>query len=213
MEFRAYEEMYLNSSTRVLGNAFDYAINGLDMNIDEFAVRFVVSDVSKQFAKGNPKYIAGMNGFELDIHILKLQEEVLSLPEYEEYVDKSPEYWCGYVLAYYQWYSDESFSRILDATNASEIIAMYDKFHEMDLMHTVEALDANMKKRFPETRLASIRKMLSISQSELAARSGVSVRQIQLFEQRQRDINSAKLSTIYSISKVLGCRVEELVER
>lgn len=209
----AYNEIYLDSSTRVLGNAIDYAVNELKMDIDEFAKRFIVSEVSKQFAIGNPRYIAGMNGYDIDVEILKLQEEEDKLPEYKEYLDKSPEYWCGYVLAYFQWYKDESFSRILASTKASDIVAMYEIYHEMDLMKTVEVLEANIKKRFPETRLATIRKLLAISQAELARRSGVSLRQIQLFEQRQRDINSAKLSTIYSLSKVLGCKVEELVER
>ena len=210
---RAYMEMYLENSTRVLGNAYDYAVNILKMDIDEFTKRFVVSDVSKQFAKGNPKYIAGMNGFELVVEALKLDDEIESLPEYKEYLDKSPEYWCGYIAAYYQWYSDETFTRIFKATPASQILAMYYTYHEMDIMKSVERLNKNMKKCFPETRLAAIRKMVSMTQSELSERSGVSIRQIQLFEQRQRDINSAKVETVYNLSKVLGCRVEELIER
>lgn len=210
---RAYEEMYLDSSTRILGSAFEYAVEALGMDIDEFADCFVQSDVSKQFASGNPAYIAGINGFELVVKVLKKQDDVPLMPEYFEYPDKSAEYWCGYVAAYYQWYSDESFARILRATRASELRKMYDLYHETDIMHSVHMLEKNLKQRFPETRLAAMRKNLSLSQSELAILANVSIRQIQLFEQRQRDINSAQLITVYNLSKALGCRVEDLVER
>ena len=51
-----------------------------------------------------------------------------------------------------------------------------------------------------------------ISQAELAKRSGVSLRSIQMYEQRNKDINKASVDTIYSIAKVLGCTMEDLVE-
>ncbi len=210
---RAYEEMYLDSSTRILGSAFEYAVEALGMDIDEFADCFVQSDISKQFASGNPAYIAGINGFELVVKVLKKQDDVPLMPDYFEYPDKSPEYWCGYVAAYFQWYSDESFTRIFRATRASELRKMYDLYHEADIMRSVRKLEKNIKLRFPETRLAAMRKNLSLSQSELAILANVSIRQIQLFEQRQRDINSAQLITVYNLSKALGCRVEDLVER
>ena len=31
---------------------------------------------------------------------------------YEMYQDKSPEYWSGWALAYYQWYTGKTFSKI-----------------------------------------------------------------------------------------------------
>ena len=51
-----------------------------------------------------------------------------------------------------------------------------------------------------------------LSQSELAELSGVPLRQIQLFEQRQRDINKTKAFDLYCLAKTLGCRSEELLE-
>lgn len=47
---------------------------------------------------------------------------------------------------------------------------------------------------------------------ELAKRSGVSLRSIQMYEQRNKDINKASVDTNYSIAKVLGCTMEDLVE-
>lgn len=50
------------------------------------------------------------------------------------------------------------------------------------------------------------------SQSKLAKEAGVSLRQIQMLEQRQRDINKTQLETAVKIAKALGCKVEDLVE-
>ena len=49
-------------------------------------------------------------------------------------------------------------------------------------------------------------------QSELAKRSGVALRQIQLFEQRQRDINHTRAIDVLSLAREIGCKSEELLE-
>ena len=43
-------------------------------------------------------------------------------------------------------------------------------------------------------------------------RSGVSLRSIQMYEQRQKNINKARVESLYKISKVLGCTIEDLIE-
>ena len=57
------------------------------------------------------------------------------------YVDKSPEFWCGWALAYYQWYSGKSFHSILSAVGLSEIMAMYPLYHEMDVAMFVDEIE------------------------------------------------------------------------
>jgi len=42
--------------------------------------------------------------------------------------------------------------------------------------------------------------------------SGAALRMIQLYEQRQQDINMAGAASIASIAHVLGCKVEDLLE-
>ena len=51
------------------------------------------------------------------------------------------------------------------------------------------------------------------TQAELATRSGVSLRSIQMYEQRNKDINKARAESLYRISKVLGCTIEDLLEK
>ena len=48
---------------------------------------------------------------------------------------------------------------------------------------------------------------------QLAKKSGVGLRSIQLYEQRQKDINKASAESLYKISRVLGCAMEDLLER
>ena len=61
-------------------------------------------------------------------------------------------------------------------------------------------------------KIAELRKRGGCTQAELAQRSNVSLRSIQMYEQRNKDINKASVDTIYSIAKVLGCTMENLVE-
>ena len=70
-----------------------------------------------------------------------------------------------------------------------------------------------MKEHFTETSLKRIRTAYGLTQAELAKRSGVSLRSIQMYEQRNKDINKASVETVYGLARVLGCSVEDLIER
>ena len=94
----------------------------------------------------------------------------------------------------------------------SQICDMYEVYHEMDIMHFVERLNELWKEYYVDTNLKRLRKASGLSQSELAELSGVSIRQIQLFEQRQRDINHTKAIDAFRLARVLGCRDEALLE-
>ena len=66
---------------------------------------------------------------------------------------------------------------------------------------------------FHETRLKSIRTEKGYSQKQLAELSGVSLRSIQMYEQRNKDINKAQSESLYCLAKVLGCTMEGLLEK
>ena len=48
---------------------------------------------------------------------------------------------------------------------------------------------------------------------KLAKRSQVSLRSIQMYEQRNKDINKASAETVLRLSRVLGCTMEDLLEK
>ncbi|MBQ7371760.1 MAG: helix-turn-helix transcriptional regulator [Lachnospiraceae bacterium] len=70
-----------------------------------------------------------------------------------------------------------------------------------------------MRAHFKDTYLKRIRSSYGFTQAELAKRSGVTLRSIQMFEQRNKDINKASADAINRISKVLGCSMESLIEK
>ena len=212
MVTHAYDEIYLSSAQNILGHAVDFAVTTLDLDADFFGNVFAVSAVSKQFACGNPRYVVGMNGCELAREVLTETHAPFTDQEDVMYLDKSPEFWAGWALAFYQWYSCRSFMEIFSVLPLSGVIQMYSVYHEMDIMHFVERMDELIRAANPDTRLKVRRANCGMSQSQLAAESGVALRQIQLFEQRQRDINHASALTLLNLSRSLHCKMEDLME-
>ena len=212
MEMRADLSDYLTSAQRIMGDMLDFAVNSSDIEIDSFFEMFIVSDVSTQFQNGNPTYIAGRTGCELVKEVI--EDVALKQIDIEDemYLDKSPEYWAGWALAFYQWYTCRPFSRIHRAVSLVKILEMYDVYHEMDIMQFVNTINEMWDDYYKDTNLKRIRTAAGLSQNELAELSGVSIRQIQLFEQRQRDINHTKAIDVVKLSRVLGCKSEDILQ-
>ena len=94
-----------------------------------------------------------------------------------------------------------------------ELQKMYDPLHEADITKFSDILDARMREVFTDTSLKRIRTAYGCTQAELAKRSGVSLRSIQMYEQRNKDINKASAETLLRLSRVLGCTMEDLMEK
>ena len=90
---------------------------------------------------------------------------------------------------------------------------MYYTLHEADITKFVDIADERVREYFKDTNLKRIRTVYGCTQAELARLSGVTLRSIQMYEQRRKDINKASAETLYSIAKVLGCTIEDLIER
>ena len=90
---------------------------------------------------------------------------------------------------------------------------MYYTLHEADISKFVDIVDSKMKEYYVETNLKRIRTTYGYTQQELSDLSGVSLRSIQLYEQRNKDINKAGVDRLYRISKVFSCKIEDLIEK
>jgi transcriptional regulator with XRE-family HTH domain len=77
----------------------------------------------------------------------------------------------------------------------------------------VDIAEEKVREHFKDTNLKRIRNAYGCTQAELAKRSGVTLRSIQMYEQRNKDINKASAETLYRLSKVLGCSMESLLEK
>ena len=212
MAIRAYDELYLPGAQNILGHAVDFAIMTLAVEPNDFGNALAVSESAKQFSEGNPRYVAGMNGCEFARAIL--DDTGITYPESadEMYLDKSPEYWAGWALAFYQWSTALPFLEILRAVSLEKIIGMYPLYHEMDLSHFADQMNHVLKDAYLQTRLRERRSNCGLSQSELAKEADVPLRQIQMFEQGQRDINKTSAITLLKLSKALHCKMEDLLE-
>lgn len=149
---RAYDKLYLESAQDILGHAFDWVVNTCGEAITAFCASFVQSKIASMFEIGYPRYVAGCNGAEL----VNFVREDLCLPEYEYphefYAYKSPQYWAGWVLAYFQWTSEFSFKKILGQIPIEKIIALYPTWHEQDIRNIVDILGEWMGSAKPEYR-------------------------------------------------------------
>ena len=209
----AYDKDYLFHAQKNFGHMVDFAVNTCGYDIDEFFNMFLASNVCVQFENGNPAYIAGKTGCELvRIVIAEVKGAEIEEPD-AMYLDKSPEYWLGWSLAYYVWLKNYKFGYVLSAVSAGDMIGMYDTMHEADITKFVSALDERLKEYYTQTALARLRTLAGLSQHELAERSGINVRIIQSYEQRLRDINKAQLSTVAALAKALDCCTDDLMEK
>jgi DNA-binding transcriptional regulator YiaG len=175
-----------------------------------FYDRFLASPLSHDFASGFPKIVAGTSGAELvyDVYGKKLPD----IPGFAA-LKTAPEYWAGWALCYYQWYSTLSFQEIEENVPVEKVVAMFDPYHEMDIHQFCDHLNRLLSEKNPETALKRARQRMGISQAELSRRSQIPKRTLQQYEQRQKDINKAIAETLFALSKVLGCPMEELLER
>jgi DNA-binding XRE family transcriptional regulator len=200
----AYSKLYLDDSLVTLAETFDLVES--KQNIDDFFYRFIDSGVALKFGSGNPKYI-NMSPIELYREITGANP----MKPIRSNFNRTELYWCGYVLAYYQWYSGKSFKIIGDFLPPSKIISMYYPLHEADIMKFVELANELTSSR--ETNLAKQRKIAGLSQAKLASLSNVSLRSIQLYEQKNKDINKAQAETLYKLANLFGCNIEDLLEK
>ena len=206
----AYNEIYLERARSVMAHMFEFAVYELGCSITSFFERFLTSSICAKFERGDASVIAGKSGVELACQVLDYFEE--DIEEKSVIMHRSPEFWLGWSLAYYQWYSACRFSEIVQSISIEELLLMYDKYHEMDIMHFVERIDEVTHLDRIEARLKRYRKLAGLSQRELAERTNIPIRTIQQYEQRQKNINKAQVDYVIRLSKELYCTPEDLLE-
>lgn len=209
----AYQEIYLDKAQTVIGDAFDYAVNTCAIPGADFVKLFNASSVSKRMENGEPDYLAGKSGIEIVREVVEETKGYELLIEQQENFGRSREYWIGWAIAYYQWCSGRKYSDIFKVLSFEDLQKMYYTLHEADITKFVDIVDSKIKEYFVETNLKRIRTAYGFTQAELAERSGVSLRSIQMYEQRNKNINKASADTMYRLAKALGCTMEDLIER
>ena len=143
---RAYKKTYLNDAMRNLAVMMDCGVRKYGYSIEEFYSKFLASEVSRQFSKGNPRYLVGMSGAELADSVIAASGGTV-LKKNDGTYTTGPEYWAGWVLAYYQWLSRRSFAFMQrKGLGADTVVSMYHPLHEADLSKFADVADSLIKK-------------------------------------------------------------------
>lgn len=207
----AYNQLYLEDAMNNLGTMLDCAVNAAQCDLLVFYEMFLSSGVASQMEVGNPRYLSGMSGMELMQLVLKRSsDKAISVMDYVPF-DRTPEYWAGWALAYYQWFSAHSFSFIQrNGLSISTVLSLYSTLHEADPSKFVQTADTLIQTHLNTRKnmLKTIRKQSHLTQKELAELSGVTLRMIQAYEQGDQDIMKAEVRTVFALARVLGCSAE-----
>ncbi|MBQ9622914.1 MAG: helix-turn-helix transcriptional regulator [Treponema sp.] len=214
MVTRAYQQFYLTDAQQNLAVMFDYAIRSLHFEPNQFFLYFIQSGIAEKFGHANPKYIVGMSGIDLCENVLQRVGQKAPSTHDDFLVEEGAEFWMGWAMAYYQWYSGLHFADLQEyGLVPSEILSRY-ILHEADISKFVTVANKIIlaNKAASPTHLQKIRKSRGLTQAQLSELSGVSLRMIQLYEQRQNDINKAAASVIESLARALCCNFYEIME-
>lgn len=138
---RAYIEPYLKDVMRNVGVMSHFCINEYGLSPEKFSALFANSHVAEQISKGNPRFLAGMSGKEMADLLMESDSETCHRTVSSNLYHVSPEYWAGWVMAYYQWYTAKSFAQMyVDGQTFDKVLMMYHPLHEADLAKVVSVI-------------------------------------------------------------------------
>lgn len=209
----AYDKVYLEKARAVLGRMLDFAVHDLGYSLEKFYGLFLASGIADRFGAGDYTVLVGKSGVELAYDVLEQSgiQAIRVKPNYP--VDRSVEYWTGWALAYYQWETGLTFAEIDDYVPIRRVADLYHPFHEMDIRQFSDKMNELYRSAKPDTNLKLYRKKAGLTQKELADVSGVPLRTIQQYEQRQKNINKAQAEYLVMLARVLCCDVEAILEK
>ena len=211
----AYDNTYLEHARTNLGRMLDFATHDLNLELASFFDMFLASGVADRFEDGDPTILAGMSGVELAYDVLERSgiepQQQRQTPRYP--MSRSEEYWTGWALADYQWRTSLRFADITARIPIERIRDLYNPYHEMDIRQFRDHMDEAYRNADPRTNLKLLRERAGLSQSQLSQQSGIPVRTIQQYEQRQKNINKAQAESLVRLATPLCCTVEELLEK
>ena len=211
----AYDTYVVGVVQRLMAGMIDFAVNGLGFGLEDYYAQFLGSDFSGKIERGDSKTVMGMSGIEVAYEVSG--HEYLNESEMNRFIEfnmnRSPEFWTGWALAYFQCNTRLTYGEINDFRPIGDVRRMYSKYHEMDVTQFYDSMREAYLKENATTRLQEIRKRLGLSQKMLANMTGIPVKTIQQYEQRRKDINKANVDYIIALSDALHCDLEALLEK
>lgn len=208
----AYDKLYLEKARAALARMLDFAVYDLHYDIKVFFDLFISSGVATLFEQGDVNTLVGKSGVELAYEVIERSGLTVERVKPRYAMDRSEEYWTGWALAWYQWDTGMTFAMIVRYVPIKEIQQLYNPYHEMDIRQFADHMDELIQMAKPETNLKLLRQQNGLSQRQLAELSGVPLRTIQQYEQRQKNINHAQVEHLAMMVRVLNCNLSSIID-
>lgn len=208
---RMPDDSIFPDARETLAELFDIAINECSVDSGDFVAAFLASGLAGEFERLNPVYVVGKSApelFDILARSLDMPKEAPCTPTAVPLAD----YWVGWMVAYYQHETGTPYSRIFESVPYEEFAASYHPLHEAPEQKFLEVFEPRIRPASNPMRLAVQRRIMGLSQPELASLSGVGLRSIQMYEQKNKNINRATAETVLRLSRVLHCAIEDILE-
>ena len=236
----AYDKMLLDRAADSLGRMLDYSVYSLHYDISAMTDLFIASGIASLFEHGDIRAIAGMSGIELSYEVLEKSGIIFERTQPRYTKGLSPEFWYGYTLAHIQWETCLPFDQIIrsfspqffiseyinsrlsfldglpfdlsDRDRSAGITAFGKRYADESVSHYISLTASGINSAATEaTPLKKMRIKNGLSQSGLAKASGVPLRTIQQYEQRQKDLAKARAEYLIALSRALNCDPSRLI--
>lgn len=214
MAVKAYDKKELPQVISTLGKAFEFAEKCLPEGAAGFYRRFANSSVAATCTGPDAHPEIGGSAIELvldvnedaSIDTLLMNEKRLSKQETGRLR------WEAELLCRYQWETGLPFPAVFRTLSPERLRALQADHAELSPEELMQKISVSAMQEESATSLARMRRARGLSQTGLAQTSGVSLRSIQQYEQRKKDISHAQARSVLSLAKALGCTMEELLE-
>ena len=133
----AYDGIYVAKAQASLGQMLCYAVEDMELGLNEFWGMFLISGIADLFGNGDSRFIAVMFGVEAAYEVMWRLTEELPIEKPSLHMEKDPTYWTGWILSWYQWCTRQHLG-IFDAFICRNL---YSPYHEMDPLQFVSATE------------------------------------------------------------------------
>ena len=210
MAGKAYDEKELPQVISTLGKAFEFAEKCLPEGAAGFYRRFANSSVAAtctgpEIGGSAIELVLDVNE-DASIDTLLMNEKRLSKQ------DTGRLRWEAELVCRYQWETGLPFPAVLRTLTEERLRKLHADYAELPPAEVVQRISVPETHESTATNLARIRRERGLSQAGLAKASGVTLRSIQQYEQRKKDISHAQARSVLALAQALSCTMEELLE-
>lgn len=198
------------TAIEMMAEMFEYSKCYLHVESDEFFDMLNNTNSSDKLYNLDIIYIYGKSSIEIINDIYLANEMKIKTFNNKKLLKSDKYYWLGLVIASYCYGKKISFKEFGQRIKPSQILRMYNIMHEAPHMKVIEEIDKILNKQ--ESVLKSIRQAKNISQNELSILSGVSLRSIQMYEQKKKNISKASFEIVKRLANSLLIKPEELYD-